>query len=94
MLPNRWQGMQSNAYLIFDYVSPTDFKFAGVNISTNKIEMGYRTADGWLIDTSTNYWLKPDTNYNLLLALNGTTATLMIDNRALFTYTFAPSHRR
>ena len=42
-------GYQSNAYLIFDYVSPTDFKFAGVNISTNKIEMGYRTADGWLV---------------------------------------------
>src|SRR6185436_12839087 len=28
-------GWKSNAYVIFDYQSPTDFKFAGVNISTN-----------------------------------------------------------
>jgi hypothetical protein len=33
-------GWKSNAYIIFDYYSPTDFKFAGVNISNDKIEMG------------------------------------------------------
>ena len=29
-------GTKSNAYLVFDYQSETDFKFAGVNISTDK----------------------------------------------------------
>ena len=34
--------------------------------------------------------LRPETNYNLLLALNGTTATLVVNNQSFFTYTFAP----
>ena len=38
-------GWKSNAYMHLRLrQSPTDFKFAGVNISTNKIEMGHRDA--------------------------------------------------
>ena len=43
-------GWKANAYIIFDYFSPTDFKFAGLDQSTNKIVMGHRTASGWNID--------------------------------------------
>jgi hypothetical protein len=32
--------------VIFDYVSPTDFKFAGIDDSLNKFVMGERTAAG------------------------------------------------
>ena len=39
-------GAKANAYLIFDWQSDTDFKFAGINISTNKLEIGHRTASG------------------------------------------------
>ena len=82
-------GAKANAYLIFDYISPTDFKFAGVNISTNKIEMGHRTAAGWIVDVQTPAQVKPDQDYNLLLAINGLTATLKLDNATLFSHTFA-----
>ena len=37
-------GWKANAYMIFDYYSPTDFKFAGLDASTNKVVMGHRTA--------------------------------------------------
>ena len=84
-------GWKANAYLIFDYVSPTDFKFAGVNISTNKIEMGHRTAAGWIVDEQAPAQVKPDTDYNLLLSVNGLTATLVIDNMQLFSHVFAPT---
>ena len=40
-------GWKANAYVIFDYFSPTDFKFAGIDDSTNKLVMGYRDATGW-----------------------------------------------
>jgi hypothetical protein len=40
-------GWKANAYIIFDYQSPEDFKFAGINISNDQIEMGYRDASGW-----------------------------------------------
>jgi len=40
-------GLKSNAFLIFDYYGPTDFKYAGINISNDKLEMGYRDETGW-----------------------------------------------
>ncbi|MBW6496097.1 MAG: cadherin-like domain-containing protein, partial [Burkholderiaceae bacterium] len=84
-------GSKSNAYLIFDYVSPTDFKFAGINISTDKIEMGHRTAAGWIVDVQTPARVKPDTDYNLLLSVNGTVATLVIDGAQYFSFAFTPT---
>jgi subtilisin-like proprotein convertase family protein/Ca2+-binding RTX toxin-like protein len=82
-------GSKSNSYLIFDYASPTDFKFAGVNISTDKLVMGRRTEAGWIIDVQTPAQLKPDTDYSLLLAINGTVATLVVDGAMVFTHVFA-----
>src|SRR5262249_43829582 len=43
-------GWKANAYVIFDYVSPEDFKFAGLDVSINKVVMGHRTASGWVVD--------------------------------------------
>ena len=48
--------------------------------------MGHRTADGWIVDVQSNVQVKPDTDYNLLLALNGTTATLVVNNQNYFTH--------
>ncbi|MCH7645444.1 MAG: hypothetical protein IH974_11500 [Myxococcales bacterium] len=83
-------GLKSNAYLIFDYYGPTDFKFAGVNISTDKMQMGHRDAEGWHIDAQTPARLKPNRDYQVLLAINGVTATLLVDGSMLFSYAFAP----
>jgi hypothetical protein len=83
-------GFNSNAYLIFDYQNPEDFKFAGVNISIDKIQMGYRDTDGWHVVAQTPSQLKPNKDYDVLLAVNGVTATLVVDNQDVFTYAFAP----
>ena len=83
-------GLKSNAYLIFDYQSPTDFKFAGVNISTDKFEMGIRTEAGWIVLEQTPVKARPNRDYALLLALNGSVATLVIDGQDFFTHVFDP----
>jgi Ca2+-binding RTX toxin-like protein len=83
-------GLKSNSYLVFDYQSPTDFKFAGVNMSTDKVEMGHRDADGWHVDVQRPARLKPDRSYNVLLALNGTTATLVVAGGGFLSHAFAP----
>jgi Ca2+-binding RTX toxin-like protein len=85
-------GYGANAYLVFDYQSATDFKFAGINISTSKLEMGYRDATGWHVTVQAPYTgaLKVGTDYNVLLALNGSVATLVVQNRVTLTHTFAP----
>ncbi|MFH0882471.1 MAG: Calx-beta domain-containing protein, partial [bacterium] len=84
-------GYSANAYLVFDYQSATDFKFAGINVSTSKLEIGYHDATGWHVVEQKPYTgaLKADTDYNVLLALNGSTATLVVENRITLTYTFA-----
>jgi len=43
-------GWDGNSFVIFDYFSPTDFKYAGINQKTNKLELGHRTAAGWIVD--------------------------------------------
>ncbi len=81
-------GLKSNAYVVFDYQSATDFKFAGVNISTDKIEMGYRDQSGWNVVAQTPAQLVFDKDYKVLVALNGTVATLAVDGSDVLTHVF------
>ena len=80
-------GVKANAYLIFDYQSPTDFKYAGINVSNNSLEIGHRTASGWVLDKWTNLQLKPDNDYVVMLTVNGSTATITVGTTSVsFTY--------
>jgi len=53
-------GWKANSYVIFDYFSPTDFKFAGIDVATNKLVMGQRTTAGWMVEANTNADIIPD----------------------------------
>ena len=75
-------GYKSNAYAIFDYQSEYDFKFAGVNVSIDKIQIGYRDAEGWHVVSQTPDRLKPNRNYSIRIALNGTTVTAVVNPAA------------
>jgi hypothetical protein len=80
-------GVKANAYLIFDYQSPTDFRYAGINVSNNSLEIGHRTASGWVLDKWTNFQLKPGTDYVVMLTVNGSTATIKAGAASVsFTY--------
>ena len=85
-------GSKANAYLIFDYQSKTDFKFAGIDVATNKLVIGHRDAQGWHVDKqgAVPGLAKSDTDYNMFLAINGTNVILTVDNKTTLTYTFAP----
>jgi len=82
-------GVKANAYLIFDYQGPDDFKFAGINVSTNKLEIGHRDASGWHVDAQINANLKPDVDYSVLLTVDGTTAKLVLDDKHQVSFGFA-----
>ncbi len=85
-------GIKSNAYLTFDYQSEDGFKITGINVSTNKLEIGHRTEAGWVVDVQGvhNKSLKANTNYNVFVAVNGTVVTLVVDGRVSMTHTFDP----
>jgi hypothetical protein len=45
-------------------------------------------ATGWITDQQTPFQAKPDEYYNMLLVINGLTATLIVDNEAVFSQTY------
>ncbi|HEX6131212.1 MAG TPA: hypothetical protein VF044_05745 [Actinomycetota bacterium] len=81
-------GWDGNAYAIFDYHSPTDFKFAGINQKTNKLELGHRTAAGWIVDQASPLKVWEERTYLLLIAVNGTAVTISVDGKVAFTHVF------
>ncbi len=86
-------GWNANSYIVFDYQSATNFKYAGINVSTNKLEIGQRTAAGWqtLSQASVQGGVKDNTWYNLLLSVNGLTVTLVVNNSISFGHSFQPT---
>jgi len=87
------QGWNANSYIVFDYHGQADFKFAGIDVSTNKLVIGHRDASGWVVDRqgSVQGGLKAGKAYNLMLSVNGLTATLLVDGGSAFSFTFAPT---
>ncbi len=83
-------GYDSNGFLIYDYQSPTDFKFAGINADTKKIQIGHRDETGWIVDAQSNMQLWSDTFYDVLVSVNGTTVTLLVDGKKSVAHTFDP----
>ena len=82
-------GWKANSFLIFDYIDKVDFKFAGIDASTNKLVIGHRNASGWVVDSQTPFLAKAGTSYNMLMTINGLTATLMVDNKTALTKTYS-----
>ncbi|MDA8439545.1 MAG: hypothetical protein M0Z51_11925, partial [Propionibacterium sp.] len=85
-------GWKANAFVIFDYQSATDFKFAGIDESINKLVIGHRDASGWVYDqtASVSGGLRYGTWYSMLLAVNGTVVTVVLNNKSSTSYTFGP----
>ncbi len=81
-------GLKSNAYIIFDYKSSTDFKFAGVDVGIDKIQIGHYTADGWIVDSQIPMHLKADIDYDLTLVMYGTVATIWVNGKSSLSFDF------
>jgi Ca2+-binding RTX toxin-like protein len=82
------QGVKSNAYIIFDYRSATDFKYAGVDTALGKLQIGKRTAAGWVDLVQTNTTAAAGIDTSLKLTLNGDTASVQVGSGAPIFYTF------
>jgi hypothetical protein len=80
----------SNAFLIFDYRSPTDFKFAGAHVGGDHWVIGRRTSSGWLTDASQSAVIDALTDYQLRLVMeNDSRATLYANGAPQVTRTFS-----
>src|SRR5262249_24933630 len=73
---------QTNAYLIFDYQSATNFKYAGLDQAAGLLRIGQRTATGW-VDMATLRVKLTGSNFTPKLTANGPTATLTVGTSTL-----------
>ena len=73
-LGGNWQ----NGFIVFDYNSLTDFKFAGAFFGANLWRIGHYTASGPVHDVEVSESLALSTVYNAEVRLDGTVATLFI----------------
>lgn len=85
-------GIDSNAYILFDIQNSEDLKFAGINTATNKLEIGHKIGDQWIVDVQASFpgQIKSGVAYNAFVALNGSNVILRIDNQVTLEYTFEP----
>ncbi len=84
--------MYSNAFLIFDYESPTDFKFAGGYTSSDQWVVGHRSASGWKTDASATSNVEAGVDYRLTLTIqNDGDVTLYVDGVAVVAQSFNES---
>ena len=84
-------GWKANAFVMFDYFSPTDFKFAGLDQSTNKIVVGHRTAEGWIIDAQSAVGnIRSGVYYDIKVVVNGLVVDVFLNGAAQLTWQFAP----
>lgn len=82
------KGWNSNAYVIFDYQGPENFKFAGINPGIDKIQIGHRTPEGWVVDTQTAEKLWDETKYGLTVVLHGSVATVWVNQQSSLSLDF------
>lgn len=82
-------GFDSDGFLIFDYHSPTDFKYAGARQSTGKWVIGQRSASGWHDLAVLSEAIAADTFYSMALLVNGNSVTLEVNGQVKLFRTFA-----
>jgi hypothetical protein len=82
-------GFYSNAFLVFDYQSPTNFKFAGAYFGAHEWVIGHRDANGWEVDAYViDPTATPGTDFNLEVLLQGSSATLLVNGVGRLSYTY------
>ena len=78
-----------NAFIIFDYVSPTNFKFAGMFAGQYKWTIGYRDSGGWHKATILReYSMNVDQAYDMDVALKGSDVVLYVEGQQKVSWSF------
>jgi glucose/arabinose dehydrogenase len=80
-----------NGFIIFDYVSPTNFKYAGVRVAAGLWVIGQRTAAGWEDRAALPAAIDPARPLALRLVVDGSVTTLFVDNTPRIQHDFRGS---
>jgi hypothetical protein len=82
-------GANLNSYVIFDYQDPSNFKYAGIDVLNNRLEIGQRSTTGWTdVATLSVKGLGQNKQTAFMLTVNFETATVSFNGNTL-SYTFS-----
>ena len=81
-------GFLSNGYVVLDYQSSTNFKFAGLDNSRDKVQIGRRTASGWVVLAEVNLKVLDNRTYEVKVSVSGTDVSVFVDGVLMLTYRF------
>jgi hypothetical protein len=81
--------LYGNAYLVFDYQSPTDFKYAGVSIGAGTWTIGHRSGSSWTTDAATQGTISGNTDYAIEVRIeDDSRVTLLVDGSPQVSFDF------
>ena len=60
-------GFQSNGFVILDYQDTTNFKFAGIDVGRDKVQIGRRASWGWQVLAEVQLQLLDNRTYEVLV---------------------------
>ncbi len=82
---------QANAYALFDMTDGSNFKYAGLNVSGDKIVIGVVIKGKWTVLASVNFDLKNGVDYKLTVRLDGNSVAVLLNDVQRLSHTFADS---
>ncbi|MAE65808.1 MAG: hypothetical protein CMJ18_16180, partial [Phycisphaeraceae bacterium] len=81
-------GGSTNAALVFDYRSPTDFKFAAAFVGLGQWWIGHHDGNGWVADVQLDATLAAETDYRADVFASGSDVSLVVDGASVLNHTF------
>ena len=81
-------GFYTNGFIVFDYQSPTNFKYAGALVGSNQWLIGQWTASGRSAEVKLNETINANTDYALTLVVDGTQVELLANGVSKLSRTF------
>jgi hypothetical protein len=80
---------QSFGGLVFDEYAPDHFKFVALLPDTDQVVIGHHTArGGWAFDEVATWALESGTDYELEIAIRGTSVSVMVDGETVAGFVF------
>ena len=80
-----------NALVIFDYESPTNFKFAGAFVGSGTWRIGHVNGTTWTMDATIGASLSAEIDYHVQVKLLGTVAVVSVEGIDKIQYDFSAS---
>jgi hypothetical protein len=77
-----------NAFIVFDYISDTDYKYAGLRADDDKWVIGHRTSSGYTDEASLTETIDVNTWYNITIYIDQDTVRLYSNGVFKTYYTF------